>query len=1081
MISKQGALQIGDNVYGIFYYEDNHGTIAYDITDGSRNTYTRINTHDSIASYIDKRKIYIKGKKSLIDTAMKIISDAIHSIGISETRTEKENGIISLVVEKKNPELGIEMKTTTIGLVKNSEFYKTNDGMILFGTIDVSNKQDYSLPINIIDYTTPEFTKGIVVKNKTSGHYSYQELLRMYPQVSHVLKEDYGVCQSLEEAEEKLKQWIESDEPLKSYDIESRGTEWGVNSENGITGVFLGVGEHWSWYFPVDQDNFEFNLPKKEWLTKICDAIDNQPPMPKVTLLAHNVKFELEGFYHELRRMPRFDIDTYLLAVLADPMIKKGTHTLKALTSKCDGRFYLTLEQIFIGAVQFNVLPPEIVKLYGCPDATSPAKIYKMLMKKIPKDESYVISLEMRLPPIKAMNEYYGLPIDMERLDTLLNNVTEDEENLKLLFQKAHKTSENINSYPVLRDILYNKLQAPVKVFTNKGLPSTSKDAIDYIVSHAYLPNDQIDSEIKVADIKSADGHTILKGDDLKSNKYPSLLIYQKYKLLGKERGALERIKSHSRKNRFMFYINQSGAGSNRQTSDAHQFNDTMKSCVVADSPHHGLVSCDWKQVELRVLAWLAGQQDLIKLESDPDVDIHRAILSIIQGKPMYMISEEDRKKGKSVNFGVVYMMTEYGLAARDFGPGYTKENLIEERKKITDFFNGLPYIKNFLSANENFLRTNGYIKTAFHYYRYFPQLLDPTLSEKKKTSIVRSGNNTPVQGTAAQMLKIVECNVWDYICKKGWDKPKNYDGEMLPMVRMMLPIHDEILLSYDKSIPKEEIITMFKECMELDIKDAPPFFAAPAFINNWYDGKDAAYEVDIPFRDMVVENYRKGILTFNEDNYLDVLNNYRNNELASYMNNLFAKYNTPEEVAKHVTHDSLTHTLIETLLPKGERKKLTHEQRILEACKRYKENNKITTSTEKVIDAEAVEWSEEDSEWLEHYVQVTSEGDLVDEYSEDESEEGSLDYNEDINDLGSTEVVNSAILYVLDSVIISLDDLNVEQMKSLNDEICKLHSDENYYKLVYVGNGKTHITDIKLGYIQNVLEDLYEKAKGKE
>lgn len=1056
--------------YAIINIQDSKGANVIDITQDAAN-YSFFNTLNCTACYIFKSREYFYGDRSILNTAMQIMEQVIHFNGITTTKTEMKDGSIFLIKEKTSENNNMRYKLVMKGLKKDSEEFETEDGSIVFTQIDEEDQSTYNMPINIDYYTTTDFNKGVklATSKNTKGHYSYDELLKMYPQVSHVLREDYGVCSSEEEAIEKLDIWVKSKEQLKSFDIESMDKEWGVFSENGITGIFLGFGEHWSWYFPIRQDNFDFNLDVS-WIKRIFDAINNQPPAPEVILLAHNVKFEIEGFYHELKDYVRFDIDTYLLAVLVDPMVKKGTHTLKALAAKVDDRFYLTLEQIFIGPVQFNVLPPEIVKLYGCPDATSPAKVYKYLMQKFPKDESYVLSLEMQLPYIKAMNEYYGLPIDMERLNKLLNRTRDNEEMLKVLFQKAHHTSENINSYPVLRSILYDKLQCPVKVRTSKGLPSTSKDAIDYIVSHA---SKEASEEDKVGDIVDKDNNVLVSGKDLSTNKYPSLVLYQKYKLLGKERGALERINNHSRKNRFMFYINQSGAGSNRQTSDAHQFNDTMKSCVVADSPHHGLVSCDWKQVELRVLAWLAGQEDLIKLECDPDVDIHRAILSIIQGKPMYLISEEDRKKGKSVNFGVVYMMTEFGLAARDFGPGYTKENVLEERQKITDFFNGLPKIKQFLAANESYLEKNGFIKTAFHYYRYFPQLLDPTLDKKRKRSLIRSGNNTPVQGTAAQMLKIVETKVWEYIRKKGWDKPKDYDGVMLPMVRMMLPIHDEILLSYDKSIPKEEIISMFKECMELDIKGAPPFFAAPAFINSWYDGKDAAYEVDIPFRDEIVERYKKGILTFSDNNYLDVLNNYRNGTLNDYMTTLISKYHTPEEVAKHVTHDSLTHTLIESMIPKKERKHMTHMERIQEAVKRYMDSNKIADVVE-VKDVSEVWDDESDTEWLEQKIRITEDGDLEGE-EVDEVDDGKIDYNEDINEEQTPAA--PPVLYIMNAVMISLDKMTTEQQKEFHKRVSELCKPDSYYEIVYLKGSEEYRTGLKIDYIQSQIDELYKEV----
>lgn len=1045
------------------------------------NNYSPVDSSSCDASYINLGSEKIYGSDYLIKTFFKIRHSVMIAHVKEEQTTRVEDGKFIIEKVKSDNGIGIYYKAKLVNGLLDNEIFATNDGMI--NIYDIQPSTALFKPFNVDAYTV--FTKitnhATSINNKNKSKFkSYEELLRMYPEVHHVIEppNDYVVVQSYEEAVERLKIWKESKEQLKSYDIESLDKLWGNFSNNKITGVFLGYGETWSTYFPFRQENFDYNLPI-EFLKEIFDAINSQPPAPEVILLAHNAKFELEGFYQEYREMPRIDVDTYLLAILVNPNIGKGTHTLKALTAKVDGKFYLTLEQIFNGPVEFNILPPNIVKLYGCPDATSPAKIYKYLMEKLPKDEHYVLSLEMELLPVKVLNEFYGLPIDQERLQRLID---EEEYKIKVLgdlFRSIHKTSKNINSGQVLQDIIYNKLRCPVEVKTNKGLPSTSHIAIEHIVNKGTLRD--YDKTKMPADILDLNDKPILKGEELASNKYPSLVIYQRYKKSCKEIGALRRLRDHSLKDRFMFYINQSGAGSNRQTSDAHQFSDTMKSCVVADSKHHQLVSCDWSQVELRVLAWLAGQEDLIKLESDPSVDIHRAILSIIQGKPMWDISEEERKKGKSVNFGVVYMMTEYGLATRDFGPAYTKEELNEEKQKITDFFNGLPKIKVFMKQNEEFLKNNGYIKTKFNYYRPFPQLLDPTLDNKIKRSLIRSGNNTPVQGTAAQMLKMVECRVLKYIKDKGWDKECDYDGVMLPMARMMLPIHDEILFSYDKErIPIEEIITMFKECMELDFKGAPPFFAAPAFINNWYDGKDDAWAVDIPFRDKVVEEYKKGHLILSGKPYLETLNEFRNSELENWMKGLIAQYKDLDSIIEHAHHDSLTNTLISTMLSKKERKGLTHRERIAEATRRYV-NKLINDNLQEVTitleeDTDITEFIDT-NEWFNEYSRIDENGDLISEVidEEDTSDTDVILYDEETSMMEDFKIPR--VLYTLDQCIIDFNEVDIDnEAEIINREIQELQNPKEWYKVIYLIKNKSYDTKMRIGYCPNEINAIFDK-----
>ncbi len=1062
---KTGTLAIDNGVYDIIWYIDGSNEridVTQDIV-----AYTPVNTENCYTSYLTGAVPMVYGHRGILSEIQRIKKEA-STLLVSETQDVSiVDGQVLFSISKESPNGDTKFRKVLKNGKISEEHYITPDGSLDITNISDALYNHKDKPVNYGMYQTMQvFRTTNGKKHVTRNYRTAEELLAIYPQVAHVLDNDYVVVESYEEAIERLKIWEESTIQLKSYDIESTDTDWGPTSQCRITGVFLGLGTDWSTYFPFRQDNFEYNLPI-EFLKRIFDTINNQPPYPTVILLAHNVKFEIEGFYQEFRDFIRFDIDTYLLAILANPVIRKGTHTLKALAARVDNKFYLSLTDIFIGKVQFNVLPPGVVKLYGCPDATSPAKIYPWLLEQIPKDEYFVLQLEMKMPVIKAMNEFYGINLDQDKLDGYLHDVETDVYTLESIFKKMHNTTKNINSPDVMRDILYNQLRAKVEVYTDKGLPSTSKMAISSIVRKGAKM--KVNRNENLEDLISNDGKTVLvKAKDLNENAYPSLVIYQKLKLIQRDMVSLRRLKSKSVAGFFKFYINQSGAGSNRQTSDAHQFNDKMKGCAISDSKHHGLVSCDWKQVELRILAGMAHQEDLIELERDPNVDIHRAILSIIKKKPMYLISEEERKAGKSVNFGVVYMMSEYGLANRDFGPGYTKAQLAEERQKITDFYNGLPNIKQFVNDNGQKIRTLGKIKTLFNYYRYFPEVHSPDVTEKTLKKVVRQGNNTPVQGTGAQMLKIVECNIWEYIKKKGWHKEKNYGGLMLPMVRMIIPIHDEILLSYDLSIPKEEIVKMFKECMEIKIDGMPPFFAAPSFADNWDEAHSATYELDLGLRDRVVEEYNKGNYLLTGHDYLQVITDYRNGVIKEYMDGLIAKYKTVDEVAKHVTDDNLTHVLIETEIPDSkERKALTHEERICESARRYMENYvpEKSTISEEIKEEESEDrmtiedWAGEVAVEIDAYGDVADSGQEYDEYFDDSSD---IIEDEDIE--------YCRVLYAQSECIIDFTGYGEEEFKKLQ-KLCKPNG---YYNVVVMQNGKMAQTQLNIDWIPDDIEKIF-------
>lgn len=1074
----------------VYWSSDYSGFTRIDVIEDIEK-YSVVDTSNCLLSYYRKGSEFIIGDVKLLKLLLSIKSTAVGLHTTEKKDVSVVDGKFLMTVKKEAPELGVKYEVITEAGEIKSELYETPNGSINILSVVDSNDSSFT-PFNFGNYkpfATLVSSNGLK-KSDSAEFYTADELVRKYPDIVHIYDNDYLIIKSYEQAEERLKTWIESKEQLKSYDIESYDVDWGPFSNNKITGVFLGLGEKWSTFFPFRQENFEYNLPI-EYLEKIFDAINNQPKYPEVIILGHNLKFEMEGFWQEFKKRVRVDVDTYIMSILLNPVMKKGLHDLKSITTRIEGgKRYLRLDQIFIGKIKFNVLPPDVVLLYGCPDATSPAKIYKNYLQQLPKDEQYWLSQENRLIQVKAIhNEFYGIRLDQQKIKLLIENEQYKINKLDEMFRSIHHTSKNINSYVTIKEILYDRLRCPVEVRTNKGLPATSKAAIDRIIELGTIRD--YDKEQLPRPITDMNGDVIIKPTQLAGNKYPSLIIYQAYRKACKELGALMRLKKHSVRDRFMYYINQAGAGSNRQTSDAQQFSDTMKSCALSDSPYHGMVSCDWKQVELRVLPWLAGEQSLIDMEFDPSVDIHRAVASMISRKPMWDISEEERKSVKSTNFGIIYMMSEYGLAIRDFGPSYTKEELVIERNKITDFYNALPHIKKFIKDNEEFVLEKGYIKTAFKYYRYFREILDPTIDEKTKKSAIRSANNTPVQGTAAQMLKLVEISLDNYIHEKGWDVLKDYDGVELPMVRMILPIHDEILLSYDLSISKEEIICMFKTCMELDIDGAPPFFAAPAFINNWYEGKNPTLEVDIELRDLIVKDWNNGIRTFStdKDDYIDVLINYRLGVIKSYMNDLIAKYKTVDEVAEHIRDDNLTHTIIETLIPdKNDRKKLTHRERIHEAARRYIEKLEsdgdfvsIAVAPSTVNDKEDFHESVED--WLSKNSRVDAYGDIIeDELESDELEDTDFNTVSELLPVEDRSQVECHCIYTCDECLINMDGLDIDTTgESIHQGIIKLSDPNQYYVVVYVVNGKLVKTAMKIDYLPKEIESLFQELESEE
>ncbi|MBQ2885864.1 MAG: hypothetical protein IJE43_19235 [Alphaproteobacteria bacterium] len=1169
---KYGVLTLkeSNDSFIVVWYDNGASFTRFDII-RDLSEYKLIDTTNCDAAYLgQKGKISSYGDEKLVSSVWSAINtNATASIKM-EQETSIAEGKIRVIQSKESEELGLRWyQVLDFGEIVE-EYFETPEVILIFDDYDKKNTSEYR-PINMSMYQNYG-ELGVKVTDSSSAEYYSEEYLRAYYPIEHMDDYDLYVVDSMVTAVSRLETFVKAETKVKSVDLETTGLGWNALGDDVLVGVVLSWNENEGTYFPFRQENFDYNLPIS-FLTKILEAINNQPA--DVKIIGHNAKVEMQGFKKEGRsfvgnseyarkwnpncvedapQLPalRIDGDSMLLSILVNPEFYKGAHALKTLAGKYRQRFFLELSDVFKDKrnIKFNVLPKELVKLYACMDTANTIYIWNALLKELPEDEIGILELETRMIPITAEMEFFGMRTNREYLLKMIQNEEYVVDMLAKMFKEIHKLSANINSNDVRRDIFYNKLRAPIKVRTKTGAPATSSLALKAIVDSGKR---KLSSSEEVAnDIVDLNENVVVKGKDLSGNKYPSLVILQAYAKHFKELGALRRIERKSRKDRVFFSLNQAGAATGRATSDAHQYSDAMKKAIIADGDAFNLWSADFKQVELRILAYVAGQQDLIEMESDPDVDVHRAILAILKNKPIWDISADERKEGKSTNFGVVYRMSAKGLARKNKGVDCSDKDVIQAQESITSFYNGLPKIKAQSMRNEYEAKTYGVIVNEFGRRRYFKQLLDPECPEDRAAALLRAANNFPIQSFGADLLKICQCNLRDYIKAKGWDKLVEVDGLMMPMVRLMLPIHDEVLVSSHKSIPLEEIITMFKVCMEVNIAGAPPFFSAPAKVNCWYDGKLDKYEIDLRFRDKVVETYakkgkkllhaysydesltweegeaftqkcheyrdkiheqfgkdvrvedkKKEILdiigedifkvvkhyTLNSDTtlaltrlmdedfdwYLTDLSDYRNERLASYMDDLIKRYKTVDEVAAHVQHPELTHTLISVKINKDEH--FEHREAIREAVKRYMEGYESITALEEVSEDKEYIRSFED---LEKFMEFDENGELIESEGIEEEEEEEF-YVADIQDHKNYR--RSYCSCLLQEIIVDLSDFdnNKAVAEEINQAIGRLHSDKELYTVLYLRHGKLLQSNIKIAHIPEAIDSIIEYWKNKE
>lgn len=697
-------------------------------------------------------------------------------------------------------------------------------------------------PVNLRDYEEVSISKEHQDTYETP--YYPLEILKLRYSIDHLFSHDWVVATTPEIAEKRLKEWYESDEPYKGFDTETTGLDVYMYGEDKLVGIILSIGEEVSTYFPFRMKGIP-NL-SKEFMDKLMKCCKEQEDR----LVAHNKKFDRQVMMKEGYDL-RIKWDTLIIQCLLDPSF--NSHALKDLTYELTGLKFLELDEIFISAkdIDFSILDEELTRVYACPDSTNAVKVLKSQLTKIPNSMMLLVMVEMQLADLVADQEYYGMRVDVQRFKESYENCNYVLDMLLKAFRIMTSEDGNINSQEVLSELLYDKMGCEVLMYTTTGKRSTSGKVIDKLAS--LRTDKKRDITENMVDLF---GNIVIKASTLANAKYPELVILQKYREYNKRKTAFyARFERTLNTGRIFFWVNQNGASSGRQSSPMHQLPPELKDVMLSDSGDYDLWGPDYSQVELRMIAYLAGEKELIEMCKDPTNDIHRVCASLITGKEMWEITKEERSIKKRVNFGVVYLISSYGLAGQLYGPGYTESQRLFADEQLNAFYERFKRIDWYIKQNRIKVEQRGKMYTDFGRVKYFTEIFSPDITRRKKMSIIRQANNMPVQGTAADLMKIAEVNMYTWIRNKGW----NVIGDNgLPKVRVMLSIHDEVLISADRTTPKEEIIEMIAKCMQIEIKGAPPFFVSPAKMNNWGGHSDDSLAIPILYRDELIENYNK-------------------------------------------------------------------------------------------------------------------------------------------------------------------------------------------------------------------------------
>lgn len=501
---------------------------------------------------------------------------------------------------------------------------------------------------------------------------------------------------------------------------------------------------------------------------------------PAVLKVGQNLKYDISvlKWYDIDVKGPLFD--TMLAHYLLEPDMR---HNMDFLAEKYLGYIAIPYEALFtskpLKAQDIRKVDPELLKDYACEDADVTLQLMHIFEPELKKANVYSLFTDIEIPLIAVLAslELEGVKVDTGILKEYSITLTGDIEKLENEIYTTTGVVFNISSPKQLGEVLFDRL----KIIDN---PKQTK-------TRQYSTGEDI--LVKLA------------------NKHPVINMILDYRSLTKLKStyvdALPEM-LNSRTGRIHSSFNQFVAATGRLSSNNPNLQNIpirtergreIRKAFVPRNESYTLLSADYSQIELRIIAGMS--EDKVMMQAFRDgLDIHTATAANIYSIPLNEVSRELRRNAKTVNFGIIYGISAYGLSERLNIPKNEAKTIIDQ------YFQKFPGIRSYMESTIAFARKNGYVETIMKRRRYIRNINSANANDRGFAE--RNAINAPIQGSAADMIKLAMISIYNTFLEKNLKS------------RMILQVHDELVFDVFKDelkIVKE--IVHEKMVNALDIK----------------------------------------------------------------------------------------------------------------------------------------------------------------------------------------------------------------------------------------------------------------------
>ena len=548
-----------------------------------------------------------------------------------------------------------------------------------------------------------------------------------------------------------LERWITalSHANLFAFDTETTSLDY-MKAE--IVGVSFSIEAGVAAYVPLHHDYA--GAPEQLDRERVLAALKPILEDPERGKVGHHLKYDAHVLANHGVNLVGMRFDTMLESYVWNSV--GARHDMESVALCYLGMRTIAFEEVAgKGAKQltFNQVPVDKAAAYAAEDADVTLCMHKELwsrLQTIPALQRLYEELEQPLVPVLQRMEHRGVLVDRSLLRTQSREIATQ---LQALLGQAHKEAGiefNIESPKQLQQILFEKLQIPVTRKTPTGQPSTAEDVLEELASSYTLPRIVLDYRA-LAKLKSTYTDKLPEQINERTGR-----IHTSYHQAVAQTGRL------------------SSADPNLQNIPIRRAEGRRIRQAFIAPPGHVLMAADYSQIELRIMAHLSADSGLLAAFAE-DRDVHQATAAEVFEVPLLQVTSDQRRLAKTINFGLIYGMSPFGLA-RQLGIDRGSAQKYVER-----YFQRYPGVRRFMDETRLRARETGFVETVYGRRLYLPDIRSGNKQTQQYAE--RSAINAPMQGTAADIIKraMIAVDAW---CRR----------EDVP-ARLIMQVHDELVL----------------------------------------------------------------------------------------------------------------------------------------------------------------------------------------------------------------------------------------------------------------------------------------------